>query len=118
MTHHPEHLTAGAAPTGDPNPFPNLRSRRRRGLKIATASAIALGLAVGGGAVANASGSATPTSTPSPGATDGHGFGGTPPAAFGTVASVGTNTFTLTTHDGTTVTVDVELRPPPTWTGR
>ena len=35
------------------------------------------------------------------------GFGGTPPAAFGTVASVGTNTFTLTGHDGTTVTVDV-----------
>ena len=27
--------------------------------------------------------------------------------AFGTVATVGTNTFTLTTHDGTTVTVDV-----------
>jgi preprotein translocase subunit YajC len=38
----------------------------------------------------------------------GHGApGGTPPAAFGTVKSVGSDTFTLTTHDGTTVTVDV-----------
>ena len=36
-----------------------------------------------------------------------HGFGGTPPAAVGTVASVGANTFTLTTPDKTTVTVDV-----------
>ena len=34
-------------------------------------------------------------------------MGGTPPAAFGTVASVGTDTFTLTAHDGTKVTVDV-----------
>ena len=42
---------------------------------------------------------------PRPGGHD--GFGGTPPAAFGTVKSVGSNTFTLTTHDGTTVTVDV-----------
>jgi hypothetical protein len=33
--------------------------------------------------------------------------GGTPPATFGTVASVGSNTFTVTAHDGTTVTVDV-----------
>ena len=36
-----------------------------------------------------------------------HGFGGTPPAAFGTVASIGTDTFTLTSRDGTKVTVDV-----------
>jgi preprotein translocase subunit YajC len=35
------------------------------------------------------------------------GMGGSPPAAFGTVKSVGSNTFTLTTFDGTTVTVDV-----------
>ncbi len=33
--------------------------------------------------------------------------GGTPPAAVGTVKSVGSGTFTLTTPDGTTVTVDV-----------
>jgi hypothetical protein len=32
---------------------------------------------------------------------------GTPPAAAGTVASVGTSTFTLNGRDGSTVTVDV-----------
>lgn len=36
-----------------------------------------------------------------------HGFGGTPPAAVGTVASVGVGSFTVTTPDNTTVTVDV-----------
>jgi hypothetical protein len=34
-------------------------------------------------------------------------MGGTPPAAAGTVKSVGTDIFTLTTHSGTVVTVDV-----------
>jgi len=34
-------------------------------------------------------------------------MGGTPPAAMGIVASMGTDSFTLTTRDGTTVTVDV-----------
>ena len=33
--------------------------------------------------------------------------GGIPPAAVGTVKSVGNDTFTLTTQDGTTVTVNV-----------
>jgi hypothetical protein len=33
--------------------------------------------------------------------------GGSPPSAVGTVKSVGNDTFTLTTQDGTTVTVDV-----------
>jgi len=42
-----------------------------------------------------------------PGGGHGPSFGGTPPAAFGTVASVGTDTFTLTSRDGTTVTVKV-----------
>ncbi len=35
------------------------------------------------------------------------GPGGSPPAAMGTVASVGADTFTLTTQDKTTVTVNV-----------
>ena len=35
-------------------------------------------------------------------------FGGTPPAAVGTVKSVGSGSFTLTTPSGTTVTVDVD----------
>ena len=88
----------------EPGSFPAQRSRRRRTLRLTTAAAVALGLAVGGSAVASASGSTTST-TPAP--HGGHDFGGTPPTAFGTVASVGANTFTLTTHDGTTVTVDV-----------
>ena len=62
---------------------------------------------------------ATKVAIGGPGASGGHsrpggfgdhdGFGGTPPAASGTVKTVGSDTFTLTTHDGTTVTVDVEL---------
>jgi len=85
--------------------------KRRRGVWVTTAAACALGLAVVGGAVAGAAtgSSASTTTTPShagyPG--DHAAFGGTPPAAFGTVASVGSNTFTLTTHDATTVTVHV-----------
>jgi len=108
MSIHDEGPTTGTAAHSDPNPFPNLRQRRRRGLYITTAAAVALGLAVGGGAVANAAGSGSTTPSSTPGAPGGHhGFDGTPPAAFGTVASVGSDTFTLTTHDGTTVTVDV-----------
>ena len=109
MSIHDDGSATGPAGTPDPGPFPNLRQRRRRGLRITTAAAVALGLAVGGGAVANAtgSGSGTSTSTSTPGAPPWHGFGGTPPAAFGTVASVGSDSFTLTTHDGTTVTVHV-----------
>jgi preprotein translocase subunit YajC len=37
----------------------------------------------------------------------GYGPGGTPPVALGTVKSVGAGTFTITTRDGTTVTVNV-----------
>ena len=100
--------TTGSAAPSDPDDLPNVRQRRRRGFRITTAAAVALGLAVGGGAVANASSTSSTTSTSTPGAPSGRDvFGGTPPAAFGTVASVGTNTFTLTGHDGTTVTVDV-----------
>ena len=93
------------------NPLPNRSQRRHRAFRVTTAAAVALGLAVSGGAIANAASTGSPTSTSTPGAPGGPGghspFGGTPPTAMGTVASVGTNTFTLTTHDGTTVTVDV-----------
>jgi len=107
MTIHDDGVTARTARASDPGPFPNRGQNRRRGLRITTAAAVALGLAVGGGAVANASGSSSSTSTSTPGAPSWHGVGGTPPAAFGTVATVGTDTFTLTTHDGTTVRVHV-----------
>ena len=93
------------------NPLPNRSQRRHRAFRVTTAAAVALGLAVSGGAIANAASTGSPTSTSTPGAPGGPGghspFGGTPPTAMGTVASVGTDTFTLTTHDGTTVTVDV-----------
>jgi len=99
---------------GAQGPGPQARfDRRRRGVRVTYAAAIALGLAVGGGAVAGAATSSSPSSTTTPSSTHadgpggGHRFGGTPPAAFGTVASVGANTFTLTAHDGTTVTVNV-----------
>ncbi len=95
------------------NPIPPFR--HRRSVRITSAAALALGLAVGGGAIANAA-TSTSTSTQPPASemgphSDGPGgmgrFGGTPPAAMGTVASVGTDSFTLTARDGTTVTVDV-----------
>ncbi len=87
-------------------------NKRRRGVRVTYAAAVALGLAVGGGAVAGAATGSSSTSTTTPAdhaeGLDGHqGWGGTTPAAFGTVASVGTNTFTLTKLDGTNVTVDV-----------
>jgi len=107
MSSYEEGPSTGPA-AADADPFPNLRGHRRRGLRVTTAAAVALGLAVGGGAVANAAGTGSTPSTSAPGAPFGHdGMHGTPPAAVGTVASVGTNTFTLTGRDGTTVTVDV-----------
>ena len=107
---HPSQHEQSGTEQGSDDPFAVLR-KRRRGVWVTTAAACALGLAVAGGAVAGAAtGSSTSTTTPPshsgyPGGHD--GFGGTPPAAFGTVKSVGSNTFALTTHDGTTVTVDV-----------
>ncbi len=90
---------------------PGRGPRRRRGVRVTTAAAVALGLAVAGGAVAGAAASSsTSTSTPavsSSGAPAGMPDGGKPPAAVGTVKSVGSGTFTLTAPDGSTVTVDV-----------
>jgi len=101
---HPARSTA----TSDPNPFPGLMRRRRRALRMTTAAAVAVGLAVGGGAVADAATTGSTSATPPGAPTGGHpDFGGTPPVAMGTVASVGANSFTLTTKGDTTVTVDV-----------
>ena len=92
------------------DPFAVLH-KRRRGVWVTTAAVCALGLAVAGGAAAGAATGSSTSSTTTPGHSGYSGgrpsFGGTPPAAFGTVKTVGSNTFTLTTHDGTTVTVDV-----------
>ena len=111
MSTHDEHgLTTGSDPATGVDPLATLH-RRRRGVRVTYAAAAALGLAIGGGAIAGAATGSTSSTTPpssSAGGPSGHlGFGGTPPAAFGTVASVGADTFTLTTRDGTKVTVDV-----------
>ena len=103
-------LTGGSAPANVTDPSA-IVGRRRRGVRVTYAAAIALGLAIGGGAMAGAATGSSPSTTPPVDHADGPGghlgFGGTPPAGFGTVASVGSNTFTITGHDGTTVTVDV-----------
>ena len=109
-THDEDGLTTGSDPASGVDPFATL-DKRRRGVRVTYAAAVALGLAIGGGAIAGAATGSTSSTTPpsnSAGGPAGHfGFGGTPPAAFGTVASVGVDTFTVTTRDGTKVTVDV-----------
>ena len=108
--HDTDGMTSGSTLATEANPLATL-DRRRRGVKVTYAAAVALGLAISGGAVAGAASGPTSSTTPSTTITEGpgghHGFGGTPPAAFGTVASVGADSFTVTTHDGTKVTVDV-----------
>ena len=89
--------------------------RRRRGVMVTSAAVIALGLSLGGGAVAGAGTTSTAPSAASgssglAGSASAGGrlpMPGSPPAAMGTVASVGDGTFTLTTTDNKTVTVDV-----------
>jgi len=76
---------------------------------VASAVAAVVGLTVGSAAIANAvSAPSAPVGHHDPGSHGMSPFGSTPPAAFGKVATVGTNTFTLTTKDGTTVTVNVD----------
>jgi hypothetical protein len=113
MSMHDEASTNGSLPATSTDPTAVL-NRRRRGVRVTYAAAVALGLAVGGSAVAGAATGSSPasSSTEPPGHHAGgpggpQGFGGTPPVAFGTVASVGTGTFTLTSTDGTKVIVDV-----------
>ncbi len=88
-------------------------TRRRRGVRVTTAAAVALGLAIAGG-VAGAASSSGSSGTPSSSSgttftaqSGGMATCGSPPAAVGTVKSVGNDTFTLTTASGSTVTVDV-----------
>ena len=78
-----------------------------RSFRVACGSALTLGLAAGGYGIANAA-----TGPGSPSAQNGaprfgHWFGGAKPAAAGTVGAVGTNTFTVRGHNGSTTTVDV-----------
>ena len=100
---------AGLMQSTATDPIAAFSQRRRRGVVVTSAAAIALGLALAGGGVAAASTAPTSTSGSS-GSSSTAGrppMGGSPPAAMGTVASVGDNTFTLTTQDKTTVTVNV-----------
>ena len=104
-----QHQESGPEEASD-DPFAVLR-KHRRGVWVTTAAACALGLAVAGGAVAGAATTPSTSTSTSPshsGFPGGRGgFPGSPPAAFGTVRTIGSNSFTLTTPDGTTVTVDV-----------
>jgi len=79
---------------------------RHRTAKVLGAASVALGLAMGGAAVAGAVTSTGSTAAPTPGSAH-FGQRGTHPGAGGTVATVGTTSFTLTDRQGTTVTVDV-----------
>ena len=88
-------------------------TRRRRGVRVTTAAAVALGLAIAGG-VAGAASSSGSSGTPSSSSgtaltaqSGGMAACGSPPAAVGTVKSVGDDTFALTTASGSMVTVDV-----------
>jgi preprotein translocase subunit YajC len=90
---------------------PPARPKRRRGVRVTSAAVMALGLSLAGGAAAGATtastGSSTPSSTASGSPAGRPPMGGSPPAAFGTVKSVGDDTFTLAEQDGTVVTVNV-----------
>jgi hypothetical protein len=90
---------------------PPARPRRRRGVRVTSAAVMALGLSLAGGSVAGATSASTGTTSSSSTASGSPigrpPMGGSPPAAFGTVKSVGANTFTLTEQDGTVVTVNV-----------
>src|ERR1700674_117035 len=98
----------GLIDTRPSDPLATFNTRRRRGVRVTSAAAVALGLVLAGGSVAGATTSSTPSTASGPSTADHRPpFGGSPPAAVGTVASVGTGTFTLTTQDNTTVTVNV-----------
>jgi hypothetical protein len=102
----------GAGPqaiNGEEDP-PWSPTRRKRGVRVTTAAVAALGLALAGASVAGAASSTTqspPSASGSAAPADRLPGGGSPPAAVGTVKSVGDDTFAITTRDGTTVTVNV-----------
>jgi len=105
MTSHTEQHPPAAGLQTDPA----AGRRARHGARIAGVSAVALGLTLGIGAIAGATTSAGSTGTPPAGHAP-HGalsFGGKAPAASGKVATIGTDTFTLTGFSGATTTVDV-----------
>ncbi len=108
-TSHPVPGLPETGPSGAGRPA--RRDRRRKAARITGAAAMAVGLAVGATAVAGAATGGTPASTTQPATAPSWGGPGgpgrTPPAAVGTVASVGTSSFTVTAAGGSTVTVDV-----------
>ena len=85
------------------------KGRSRKGLRVATTAGMALGLTVVGagaaGAATNGTGSPHAHHTGMPGSNGSNGRGR--PAVSGTVATVGANSFTVTTRSGSTLTVDV-----------
>jgi hypothetical protein len=91
-------------------PSHTTRLVRRRAIRIASTAGLALGLSAGVAAAAGASTAGTTTAhSAASGQHHAHGTtaNGGSAAAVGTVASVGTDSFTLTTKAGATVTVDV-----------
>jgi Domain of unknown function (DUF5666) len=82
---------------------------RRRGVRVTTAAiAAAVGMALGSGLLADTveAGAATTSSTTPP-SSGGMPGGCTPPSAVGTVKSVGSDSFVVSTSQGSAVTVDV-----------
>ncbi len=79
-----------------------------RAFRIACGSALVVGIAAGGFGIASAASDSSSSPTP---AHTGRGWGAGhfagKAAAAGTVATVGTDSFTVKTHSGSTVTVDV-----------
>jgi hypothetical protein len=96
--------TIAPQPSTPPFRFPDRgRVKGTRLTRTAVVLAVLLGTGAGSAAVAQA---ATTGANNSSKASAQHGVR-TPPAAFGTVESVGTGTFTVKERKGTTVTVDV-----------
>jgi hypothetical protein len=84
----------------------NQRGSSRKGMHIATTAGMALGLTVGGATIAGAASTGKGTTRPHHAgkySSEGHMH----PTVFGTVATVGSETFTVTTHSGSTMKVDV-----------
>jgi hypothetical protein len=106
MTNQDEQALTNEVPDIDPR----TKATGHKGLRVASVAGIAIGLTVGAGAAASA---ATSGSTTTPRATTTGSTSQAPsgmhgaPAAFGTVKSVGVDSFIVTTHDGKTITVDV-----------
>jgi Domain of unknown function (DUF5666) len=95
----------------DPDPSGNRRARARgdrmkRSAVLAAAALGAGGASLGVAAIADAGSSSSKTSTTRTAVRHGWFFGARP-GTLGTVKSVGSGSFTITTPENTTVTVDV-----------